>query len=440
MSTTVIENLQNDGDTPPSFPYIRVIGSLNEGTGNVRVASSHSDGGLHIAPSESSADAFARFRASTPFGVFDNKQIYAKDTLFWSDSLATGGTSTFLTNEAAVQLEVTTTNGSSAIRQTRQYMIYQPGRSQLIYITGLMGAIKANVRQRIGYFDTNNGVFFEQDGTNLRVVRRTFVSGSAVDNAVNQASWNIDPLDGTGQSGYTLDTSKVQVFVIDFSWLGVGQVRLGVLSGNAIYYCHAFPAANILTTVWTQTPSLPVRFEITNTGATGSNTTMKQICAAILSEGGLDPIGLVVNANTGDTAVVASATETALIGVRLTAAFNRATIIPLDFDVNSTSANNLLIRAWTRATLSGGAWVASTGVASEINITATGFSTTGAILVASTYLNTSTNRVASTLLKSNLVLGSDFAGTTRDEFIITAENLAAGNNNTYASITWKEIY
>lgn len=440
MSTTIIDNLFSDGDTPPAYPYLRAIGGLDHHTNTLLPAAFHWDGGLHSSPSSSSSDAFARFRSSNPSGIFDSKQIYAKDTIFWVDSLATGGTSTFLTNEAAVQLEVTTTNGSSAIRQTRQYMQYQPGRSQLMYITALMGAIKANVRQRIGYFDTNNGVFFEQDGTNLRVVRRTNVTGSPVDNAVNQASWNIDPLDGTGRSGYNINTATVQIYVIDFSWLGVGQVRLGVLVGNAIAYCHAFVAANTLTAVWSQTPTLPIRFELTNTAATASNTTMKQICAAVFSEGGSDPMGLIVNANTGDTATVASATETALIGVRLTSTFNRATIIPLDFDVLSTSANNVLIRAWMRATLSGGAWVASTGVASEINITPTGFSTTGAILVASAYLNTNTNRVATNLLKSNLVLAADFAGTTRDEFIVTAENLAAGNNNTYASITWKEIY
>lgn len=440
MSTTVIDNLQSDGDTPPSYPYLRTIAGVNEHTDVIRQIHAHPDGGLAVGPSFNASDAFTRFRASNPYGIFDSKQVYAKDTLYWTESLVTGATSTFLTNEAAVQLETTTTNGSSAIRQTRQYMIYEPGRGQLLFISGLMGAIKANVRQRIGYFDANNGLFFEQNGTTLRVVRRTFVSGAAVDNAVDQASWNIDPLDGTGRSGYNLNTATVQVFVIDFSWLGVGRIRFGVLSGTEISYCHEMTAANALTAVWAQTPSLPIRFELTNTGATGSNTTMKQICASVLSEGGLDPIGLVVSGNTGASAVTVTATETAVIGVRLTATYNRACIIPLEFSVMSTSANSLIIRAWMRATLTGGAWVASTGVASEINITPTSFSTTGAVLVATDYISSNTARTAGRLLTSALTLGSDFAGTARDQFIITVQNVAAGNNNTFATVSWKEIY
>jgi len=440
MSTTVIDNLFSPDDAEPSYPYIRAIGGLNHHNNTLIPAAFHFDGSLHSTPGLASADAFSRFRASNPHSTFDSKQIYAKDTLFWTESLVTGATSTFLTNEASVQLEVTTTNGSSATRQTRQYMIYQPGKSQLIFITGLMGAIKANVRQRIGYFDNNNGVFFEQNGTDLRVVRRTFVSGSAVDNAVNQSSWNIDPLDGTGPSGYNLNTATVQIYVIDFSWLGVGQVRMGVISENFIIYCHAFVAANTLTAVWSQTPTLPVRFELTNTGASASNTTMKQICASVLSEGGLNPLGLVVSADTGDSATVATATETAIIGVRLNSTYNRATIEPLSFDVLSASANNLLVRVYVRATLTGGSWVASTGVASEINITPSGFSTTNAVKVATGYLSSNTNRTSSGFIKSSLALGSDFAGTTRDELVLTVENVSTGNNNTYASLTWKEIY
>lgn len=440
MSTTIIENLQEDGATPPSGDYLRAIAGVNDQTNKIAHLQAQADNGLSISPSYNASTVFGRFRTGAAYSLFDNKQIYAKDTLFWTESLVTGGTSTFLTNEAAVELQVTTTSGSSVTRQTRQFFTYQPGRGQLIFITGVMGAIKANVRQRIGYFNENNGLFFEQDGTNLRVVRRTYVSGAAVDSAVNRSSWNIDPLDGTGRSGYNLDTSQAQIFVIDFSWLGVGTIRFGVFDGTRVAYCHEFALANTLTTVWSQTPCLPIRFEITNTGATASSTSMKQICGAVLSEGGLDPLGLIVSANTGTTTKVVTATETPLIGVRLTATYNRATIIPLSFDILSTSNNNLIVRVYVRATLSGGAWVASTGVASEINITPTGVTTTGAVLIATAYISSSSQRAASALLSSSLVLGADFAGTASDELVVTAQNVTAGNNDTYASLHWKEIY
>ena len=65
-------------------------------------------------------------------------------------------------------------------------------------------------------FDANNGIFFEDTGTGYQIVRRTYVTGSAVDNVVAQSSWNGDKLDGTGESGYTLDPTKATIMFMDF--------------------------------------------------------------------------------------------------------------------------------------------------------------------------------------------------------------------------------
>ena len=180
-------------------------------------------------------------------------------------------------NDSGVILSGTTASGSTSIRQTFEYYRYQPGRSQQVLMTGVMGAKKTNVRQRIGLFDANNGLFFEQDGTNLKVVRRTKTSGVVVDNAVFQSAWNIDHLDGAGKSGILLDMSKAQIFVIDFEWLGVGRVRFGFNINGITYYCHQIFNANNLTTVYMQTANLPLRYELQNTAAsryTNQNVTI----------------------------------------------------------------------------------------------------------------------------------------------------------------------
>jgi hypothetical protein len=106
-------------------------------------------------------------------------------------------------------------------------MPYQPGKSLLILATFCMNAAKTNLRQRVGYFDDNNGIFLEQNGTSVPAFTiRTNTSGTPSDtNTVLQSSWNGDKLDGTGPSGITLNLARVQIMWTDIEWLGVGNVR-----------------------------------------------------------------------------------------------------------------------------------------------------------------------------------------------------------------------
>jgi hypothetical protein len=99
-----------------------------------------------------------------------------------------------------------------------------------------MAAGKANLRQRVGYFDPNNGLFLQRNGTELSFIIRTYTGGSADDTRkVVQSAWNGDKLDGSGASGITLDTTKAQILFADFEWLGVGSVRVGfVIDGQYI--------------------------------------------------------------------------------------------------------------------------------------------------------------------------------------------------------------
>lgn len=146
---------------------------------------------------------------------------------------------------------------------------------------------------RIGFFDQQNGFFFEYDGQTLYAVWRnsvnqlngtvattqgtTAVTGTGtqfstqlqpgsfivirgqtyrvqsiasdtslylsneyrgasisgalasrtIDFRVPRSQW-LDPLDGTGPSGYTLDLTKMQMWYIDYSWYGAGFIRFGL--------------------------------------------------------------------------------------------------------------------------------------------------------------------------------------------------------------------
>ena len=203
-------------------------------------------------------DAFGRVRSSSPYTLFDSQNRYEKNDLF-SETTATGGTVTYDANASTVELNVTTTSGSEVVRQSYRSFSYQPGKGLLTFNTFVMGAAKTRVRMRVGYFNTQNGVFLERADSDVKFVRRTFTSGVAVDVPVLQANWNGDKLDGTGDSGLTLDLTKAQILWSDFEWLGVGSVRCGFVINGQFIICHTFENANNLDSVYMTTAILPIR-------------------------------------------------------------------------------------------------------------------------------------------------------------------------------------
>jgi len=239
--------------------------------------------------SSENTDAFGRLRVSNPQTIFDSQLQYDKQPLLWVEKDVGSGSSTHLPNESAVDMDVTTASGDSVIRQTREFFRYQPGKSQQIFCTGVLGTAQANTNKLVGYGETKNGAFFGQDGGGTYVLLRSYSGGSVDDSRkVYQADWSEDVLDGQGDSGETADWSKTHIFTIDLEWLGVGLVRMGVVVGGQFITVHKFKNANLQTTTYMTTANLPVRYEITNTGVAAAGSTLKQICAQVSTEGGLD--------------------------------------------------------------------------------------------------------------------------------------------------------
>ena len=82
---------------------------------------------------------------------------------------------------------------------------------------------------------------------------------------VPQTEWNMDRMDGTGPSGYTLDTTQMQMAYIDYTWYGAGFIRFGfrATEGN-IVYCHRMPNNNTNTEAYMRSGNLPARYECIN--------------------------------------------------------------------------------------------------------------------------------------------------------------------------------
>ena len=285
-------------------------------------------------------DAFGRLRTSTPLTLFDSQNRYAKDPQF-DESLAGSATCTHLANESSVAMAITTASGDSVIRQSKRVFPYQPGKSLLVMCTFAMDSGATNLRQRVGYFNANNGVFLQQNNNALSIVLRTYTGGSASDaRAVAQADWNGDKLNGSGASGITLDVTKTQIFFIDFEWLGVGSVRCGFIIDGEYIVVHTFHNANSLSSVYMQTAILPVRYEITATGTVAAAKTMKQICSTVISEGGYEQkTNLTWARRTTDKTGIGTS-FVPLVSIRLKSTNLGAVVIPNGFTFMPTSASD----------------------------------------------------------------------------------------------------
>jgi hypothetical protein len=299
-------------------------------------------------------DAFGRVRVSQPYTLFDSQSRYAADNQFDTSTTGTGST-TFNTNQSSVSMAVTGGGVGSVVRQTFRSFPYQPGKGLLVLATFQMNiGTSANLNQKVGYFNTQNGVFFQRTAGVNSFVLRTNITGTPSDaRAVTQANWNGDKLDGTGDSGLTLDLTHPQILWMDFEWLGVGSVRCGFIINGEYIVCHTFNTANVYgTTVYMTTAILPVRYEITTTSALAA--TLTQICSSVVSEGGFESTSVEHTASMTNITASSylSTSYKPLISIRLASGRTGAVVIPIGVNFLPSTADNFQIALVKNATLS----------------------------------------------------------------------------------------
>ena len=377
-------------------------------------------------------DAFGRLRVSEPYTLFDSQNRYFADNQF-DTSTATGGSTTFLSNEATVRMDVTTSSGSEVVRQTYRSFPYQPGKSLLTLETFTMNAAKTNLRQRVGFFNTQNGLFFQQNNSTLSFVLRSNslpTPGTPSDiRTVTQANWNGDKLDGTGPSGVTLDVTKTQILFFDFEWLGVGRVRCGFFQDGQFVVCHTFDNENAQISVYMTTAILPLRYEITNTGTTASNSSMKQICSTVISEGGyaqtsVEHVARMVNLSASN---YLTTTFKPLVSIRLASTALGAVVLPVNLNFLPSTADNFEIALIKNGTLTSASYTAvpsDSNVEYDISATAISGGTT-------LYNEWATGKTGRSIISSgtgyqwDLQLGASLAGVS-DVLTLVARTVTTG--------------
>ena len=392
-------------------------------------------------------DAFSRLRVSNPLVLHNSQFTYDLVPVIYEPiTNGTGATVTFdSTNRCALLTFASTPTGGKAYMQSFEYLPYQPGRSQLIFITfNMLGGV-ANTLKFAGYSDGTNGIEFQLNGTTKQFV---IYSGSSAGNeTVTQSSWNIDPLDGTGASGITLDVTKTQILVIDIQALYVGRVRVGFDMGGQVVYAHEFLHANIFIYPYAQTVNLPVRCGMTCTGTV--STTMNFICSAVISEGGSEDINVYGYTFQQDSGLVSVGTGgTHMLSLRPRTTFNsitnRSRVAFIDVEIYNAGNQAVQWQLCIGQVITGTTTyndVNTNYSSSEYNVLGT-LSGSPAIIIDGGYVASggSVKTVTNTAIISRYPITLDAAGLHRAMGTLTLKATSlSGSQNCYGSIKFREI-
>ena len=408
-----------------------------------------------LTPSGTMTDAFGRLRVSQPQTLFDSTHRFADNGLWATSNTAGNSSYSFVENQSTIDMSVGTTANAEVIRETVKVFSYQPGKSLLIMNSFAMNTPKANVRQRIGFFGKDNGIYFENDGTTNYFVLRSNTSGTIVETKVPQSEWSVDKFNGTGYSSQSggsehssgLDVSKTNILWMDIEWLGVGDVRCGFIVDGKMVTAHIFHNDNVNLQPYMTTATLPLRVEIKNTGVTTSNSTMKQICNTVISEGGYALYGTQQAVQTPVATPVDltnAGTYYNLISLRLKSSPDRLDAVAILTAISLLGITNNAVYNWqvrSNGTTNGGTWV-SVGDYSSVEYKIDGGTIDGGRILASGFTTSTTqSSVPVDILKEALFkfqLERNSLTRTPYEITLCAASQTAGADM-YASIDWEEV-
>jgi hypothetical protein len=389
-------------------------------------------------------DAFQRLRVSNPFTLFDSSYLY-KDNGDFDTSITGGGSTGCSTGTSIVTLNVDSTANTNVLRQSFRVFPYQPGKSLLVMNSFVMNTPKTNLVQRVGYFNSQNGVYFECNGTGYNMVLRSCPTGTIVqERRISQENWNIDPLNGEGDSGIMLDVSKSQIFVTDFEWLGVGSVRTGFVINGNLTFAHIFYNANFINSTYMQTATLPITYQIFNQGTTSGSSTLKQVCSTVLSEGGYQARDN-VRYSTGSAgsltniSISSGGTVTSIASIRIKSGRPSAVVIPSEIQMIATSSNNISYFLILNGSIASPSW-SSYSNTSNVEIAIGGGTITGGTIIKQGYLSSSAQVKDIASLDDpnifNFQLGVNINGTSD---IITLGATANASATVAATLGWYEL-
>lgn len=395
-------------------------------------------------------DHFGRLPVSTPESVFDSKQTSDNAPLFWDEELVSGaGISSSWTGDRSTTVITSTINtAGNFIRQSYQWVNYQPGKAVNVYMTGILraGSSGTGTEALIGQGNDENGLFFVDKNDTVYVRMRSYVTGAKVDDDVAQGDWNIDPLDGTGPSGVTAYWFNAQIFVIAYGWLGYNNPVFGIVVDRKFIPCHEFKISNNVDGVFMSTPNLPLRYQLITT-ASSPVAAIEATCTSVISYGGRNPNGVVRYKSTEGTHTSTASENVlyAVMGIRLKSTHLDAAVDlkDIDFQVVTASSNLEWVLMWNPTVAGTFTYNNQTNSAVQVAIGGSSNTVTNGYAINGGFIESGTNNSgigsSGASVNSSLRLGSAIDGT-QDELVLCVRPIAGSTAvDIEAALTWLEL-
>jgi len=276
---------------------------------------------------EEETDEYNGDMVNAPYTLFEDTHEKDLLPLKFIQAVVNNGTITFNDDRSCAELNITTTDTDSAMLRSKETFKFQPGKTRVAMIDFCLsrGSALNNVKEYVGMFNDNDGFMLYRDGgatTPINFVVRSSVSGAAVDTATGQTAWNVDPFDGTGPSGKTLDLGKLQTLYIEYGNTA-GWVKFGFVIDGKIYIAHKQFVGNTEDTPITSWLSLPITSYILNDGGTAAGHTLEVYNYCIMSRGASNkPEGTRISYTSGNTAIALNVNDVRVLCVRPLGASN----------------------------------------------------------------------------------------------------------------------
>jgi len=229
----------------------------------------------------SNMSAFGTLETAELTPVMQGDFVFGLNTQIWKTPVVSGAGATVDTDAGRLRIQCGTDAAGYAYIESKQPIKYRAGQGILVRKTPIFSSGIANNLQAWGAGATvsnaiYDGYFFSYNGTAFGVSH--YVRGVAAHTA--QTSWNVDKLDGTAGTAFTLDPTKGTPCMIKYPYLGYGDIEFffqNPTTGRWVL-CHVIRYAN---TVVTTQLSNPTMFIIGYTLNTGNTTNKTMYCGSV---------------------------------------------------------------------------------------------------------------------------------------------------------------
>ena len=233
---------------------------------------------------------------------------------------------------------------------------------------------------------------------------------------ITQSQWNVDPMNGSGESRVTLNPAKGNVYSIGYQYLGFGNAIFAVEDPNKGIFVpvHQIKNANSRDTVVLRDPHMFARWSVVNNGSSTS-VSLKGASAATFVEGQINR-NIGTSFSTGSLKTGITTALVPILSIRANQVFNNQAcygeIDPYNISIgadftNAAQTDLLNVYVYRNATLTGPVnfqYVNSSNSTCAADFAATGITTTGATLVKS-FTVASNNALTLTLNSSEFYVG-----------------------------------